>query len=227
MKKTVFSRKLLMTAVSATVLLSNQAYTSDASSLDEIIVTAQKREQSIMDIPFAISAFNEAEIKARGATDIKDLQYSIPGLSITNNLPGQDRVQIRGASAGAGFGLPTVGRYLDEVSVSSDQSARTLDVPLLDIGRVEVLRGPQGTLYGAGSIGGTIKFISNSPDLEKTSGSLGLGFNSVDDGGNGSELSGVINLPLIEDKLAIRIAAWSEDIAGWMDNTEMGNSDVN
>jgi len=227
MKKTVFSRKLLMTAVSATVLLSNQAYTSDASSLDEIIVTAQKREQSIMDIPFAISAFNEAEIKARGATDIKDLQYSIPGLSITNNLPGQDRVQIRGASAGAGFGLPTVGRYLDEVSVSSDQSARTLDVPLLDIGRVEVLRGPQGTLYGAGSIGGTIKFISNSPDLEETSGSLGLGFNSVDDGGNGSELSGVINLPLIEDKLAIRIAASSEDIAGWIDNTEMGKSDVN
>ena len=227
MKKTVFSRQLLMTAVSATVLLSNQAYTSDASSLDEIIVTAQKREQSIMDIPFAISAFNEAEIKARGATDIKDLQYSIPGLSITNNLPGQDRVQIRGASAGAGFGLPTVGRYLDEVSVSSDQSARTLDVPLLDIGRVEVLRGPQGTLYGAGSIGGTIKFISNSPDLEKTSGSLGLGFNSVDDGGNGSELSGVINLPLIEDKLAIRIAASSEDIAGWIDNTEMGKSDVN
>ena len=227
MKKTVFSRKLLMTAVSATVLLSNQAYTSDASSLDEIIVTAQKREQSIMDIPFAISAFNEAEIKARGATDIKDLQYSIPGLSITNNLPGQDRVQIRGASAGAGIGLPTVGRYLDEVSVSSDQSARTLDVPLLDIGRVEVLRGPQGTLYGAGSIGGTIKFISNSPDLEETSGSLGLGFNSVDDGGNGSELSGVINLPLIEDKLAIRIAASSEDIAGWIDNTEMGKSDVN
>ena len=227
MKKTVFSRQLLMTAVSATVLLSNQAYTSDASSLDEIIVTAQKREQSIMDIPFAISAFNEAEIKARGATDIKDLQYSIPGLSITNYLPGQDRVQIRGASAGAGFGLPTVGRYLDEVSVSSDQSARTLDVPLLDIGRVEVLRGPQGTLYGAGSIGGTIKFISNSPDLEKTSGSLGLGFNSVDDGGNGSELSGVINLPLIEDKLAIRIAASSEDIAGWIDNTEMGKSDVN
>jgi outer membrane receptor protein involved in Fe transport len=227
MKKTVFSRQLLMTAVSATVLLSNQAYTNDASSLDEIIVTAQKREQSIMDIPFAISAFNEAEIKARGATDIKDLQYSIPGLSITNYLPGQDRVQIRGASAGAGFGLPTVGRYLDEVSVSSDQSARTLDVPLLDIGRVEVLRGPQGTLYGAGSIGGTIKFISNSPDLEKTSGSLGLGFNSVDDGGNGSELSGVINLPLIEDKLAIRIAALSEDIAGWIDNTEMGKSDVN
>ena len=227
MKKIEFARKLLMTAVSATVMMGNQAYANDSNSLEEIIVTAQKREQSIMDIPFAISAFNEAEIKARGATDIKDLQYSIPGLSITNNLPGQDRVQIRGASAGAGFGLPTVGRYLDEVSVSSDQSARTLDVPLLDIGRVEVLRGPQGTLYGAGSIGGTIKFISNSPDLEKTSGSLGLGFNSVDDGGNGSELSGVINLPLIEDKLAIRIAASSEDIAGWIDNTEMDKSDVN
>jgi outer membrane receptor protein involved in Fe transport len=227
MKKTVFSKKLLMTTVSATVLMNSQVLAEDSDSMDEIIVTAQKREQSILDIPFAISTFSEEDIKARGAMDIKDLQYSIPGLSITNNLPGQDRVQIRGASAGTGIGLPTVGRYLDEVSVSSDQSARTLDVPLLDIGRVEVLRGPQGTLYGAGSIGGTIKFISNSPDLEKTSGSLGLGFNSVDDGGNGSELSGVINLPLIEDKLAIRIAASSEDIAGWIDNTEMGKSDVN
>ena len=78
------------------------------------IVTAQKREQSVMDIPFAIATFSEAELKARGAADIKDMQYSIPGLSITNNLPGQDRVQIRGASSGAGIGLPTVGRYLDE-----------------------------------------------------------------------------------------------------------------
>ena len=146
MKKTVFSRQLLMTAVSATVLLSNQAYTSDASSLDEIIVTAQKREQSILDIPFAISAFDEKEIKARGAMDIKDMQYSVPGLSITNNQPGQDRVQIRGASSGVGLGSPTVGRYLDEVSVNSDATQRTLDVPLLDIQRVEVLRGPQGTL---------------------------------------------------------------------------------
>ena len=227
MKKSVFSRKLLITAVSATVLMGNQVYANDTNSLTEIVVTAQKREQSIMDIPFAISAFDEAEIKARGATDIKDLQYSIPGLSITSNQPGQDRVQIRGASAGTGIGLPTVGRYMDEVSVSSDATQRALDIPLLDISRVEVLRGPQGTLYGAGSIGGTIKFISNSPNLEKTSGSLGLGLNSVDDGGNGSEFNGVVNLPLIADKLAIRIAASTEDIAGWIDNTEMGKSDVN
>jgi outer membrane receptor protein involved in Fe transport len=227
MKKTIFSRNLMMTAVTAALLVSNQTYASDANSLDEIIVTAQKREQSVMDIPFAISAFGEEEIKARGATDIKDMQYSIPGLSITNNQPGQDRVQIRGASAGTGIGLPTVGRYMDEVSVSSDATQRALDIPLLDIGRVEVLRGPQGTLYGAGSIGGTIKFISNSPDLSETGGSLGLGFNSVDDGGSGSELSGVVNLPLVEDKLAIRIAASTEDIAGWIDNTAMGKSDVN
>ncbi len=227
MTKTVFSRKLLWPSLSAMLLLSNQAYANEAELVQEIVVTAQKREQSIMDIPFAISAFDEAEIKARGAADIKDLQYSIPGLSITNNQPGQDRVQIRGASAGTGIGMPTVGRYLDEVSVSSDATQRALDVPLLDIGRVEVLRGPQGTLYGAGSIGGTIKFISNAPSLEETEGSLGLGFNGVDDGGNGYEVNGVVNLPLIEDKLAIRVAASTEDIAGWIDNTAMGKSDVN
>lgn len=228
-KSLVSVKKLLCVAVSAgSLVLASQAYAKESPNiLEEVVVTAQKREQSILDIPFAISAFGEAEIKARGATDIKDLQYLIPGLSITNNQPGQDRVQIRGASAGSGIGLPTVGRYLDEVSVSSDASQRALDIPLLDIGRVEVLRGPQGTLYGAGSIGGTIKFISNSPDLEKTSGSLSLGFSSVDDGGNGSKFSGVVNLPLIEGKLAIRIAASTEDIAGWIDNTEMDKSDVN
>ena len=227
MNKIAFSKKLLMTTVSATVLMNSQVLAEDSDSMDEIIVTAQKREQSILDIPFAISTFSEEDIKARGAMDIKDLQYSIPGLSITNNLPGQDRVQIRGASAGAGIGLPTVGRYLDEVSVSSDQAQRTLDVPLLDIARVEVLRGPQGTLYGAGSIGGTIKFISNSPDLEKVGGTLGIGINSTDGGSNGSEVNGVFNLPLIEGKLAMRIAMSSENIGGWIDNTATGQSDIN
>ncbi len=144
MKKTAFER-LLMIAVTAAVLASSHVYAADSSVIEEIVVTAQKREQNVLDIPFAISAFGEDEIKARGAADIKDIQYAIPGLSITNNLPGQDRVQIRGASSDVGIGLPTVGRYLDEVSVSSDATQRALDVPLLDIQRVEVLRGPQGT----------------------------------------------------------------------------------
>ena len=138
-------RNLLVPAVSMTVLVSQPVHASDSDAMEEVIVTAQKREQSVMDIPFAIATFSEAELKARGAADIKDMQYSIPGLSITNNLPGQDRVQIRGASSGAGIGLPTVAkRYLDEVSVSSDATQRALDIPLLDIQRVEVLRGPQG-----------------------------------------------------------------------------------
>ena len=170
---------------------------------------------------------SEDEIKARGALDIKDLQYSIPGLSITNNQPGQDRVQIRGASSDVGLGSPTVGRYLDEVSGNSDAAQRALDIPLLDIERVEVLRGPQGTLYGAGSIGGTVRFITNSPDLTETSGELGIGFNNIDGGGNGYELNGVVNLPIVEDKLALRVVASTEDIAGWIDNTATGESDIN
>ncbi|HIG66719.1 MAG TPA: TonB-dependent receptor [Porticoccaceae bacterium] len=227
MNRTALYRKLLTTTVSAAVLMSSQLFAGDSNSIDEIIVTAQKRDQSILDIPFAISAFGEKEIKARGASDIKDMQYSVPGLSITNNQPGQDRVQIRGASSGVGLGSPTVGRYMDEVGVSSDATQRALDIPLLDIQRIEVLRGPQGTLYGAGSIGGTIRFISNSPDLDEVSGSLGIGFSSIDDGSNGNEINGVVNLPIIEDKLAIRIAASTEDIGGWIDNTAMGESDVN
>jgi len=228
MKTIVSNRKLLAMAVGAvTLAIGSQASAQDSGMLEEIVVTAQKREQSLLDIPFAISVIGEDEIKARGALDIKDLQYSVPGLSITNNLPGQDRVQIRGASSDIGLGLPTVGRYLDEVSVSSDATQRALDVPLLDIGRIEVLRGPQGTLYGAGSIGGTIRFISNSPEMNETSGSVGLGFNSVDGGSEGYEVNGVFNLPVVEDKFALRIAASTEDIAGWIDNTTTGESDIN
>ena len=227
MKKTALLKTLLKIVATAAVLVSSHSYAADSGVIEEIVVTAQKREQSLLDIPFAISTFSEDEIKARGAADIKDMQYAIPGLSITNNLPGQDRVQIRGASSDVGIGSPTVGRNLDEVSVSSGATQRALDVPLLDIQRIEVLRGPQGTLYGAGSIGGTIRFISNSPDLSEVSGRLGVGFNSVDDGGEGYEVNGVFNLPILEDKLALRVAALTEDIGGWIDNTATGKSDIN
>lgn len=204
-----------------------QVSKKEASKIERIVVTAQKKEQSIYEIPFAISAFGEDEIKKRGATDIKDLQYSVPGLSITGNTPGQDRVQIRGASSDTGLGSPTVGRYLDEVSVSSDATQRTLDVPLLDMKRVEVLRGPQGTLHGSGSIGGTIKLITNSPDLSDVSGSVGGNFSTIKDGSDGHKLNGVLNLPIVEDVLAVRIAASTEEIAGWIDNTATGESDIN
>ena len=225
---TAANRKLLVSAISAVALLmGSEAYAEESGAIEEVIVTAQKREQNILDIPFAITAIGEEEIKDRGALDIKDLQYSIPGLSITNNLPGQDRVQIRGASSDTGIGLPTVGRYVDEVSVGSGAIQRALDVPLLDVARIEVLRGPQGTLYGAGSIGGTIRYITNSPDLHDAGGSLGLGVSSIDDGSEGYEVNGVINLPIIEDKLAVRIAASTEDLAGWIDNTVTGKSDIN
>jgi len=199
----------------------------ETSAMERIVVTAQKKEQSILDIPFAVSAFGEDEIKKRGATDIKDLQYSVPGLSITGNTPGQDRVQIRGASSDTGLGLPTVGRYLDEVSVGSDTTQRALDVPLLDMQRVEVLRGPQGTLYGGGSIGGTVRLITNSPDLSDVSGSVGGSLSTIEDGSDGHKLNGVLNLPIVEDVLAVRIAASTEDIAGWIDNTATGESDIN
>ena len=225
---TLFLGVLISTTNLLTVIHAQESSAEKSSAIfEEIIVTAQKREQSLMDIPFAISVFSEEDIKSRGATDIKDMQYAIPGLSITNNQPGQDRVQIRGASTGVGLGLPTVGRYMDEVSVSHDATQRALDIPLLDIQRVEVLRGPQGTLYGAGSIGGTIKFISNSPDLKEASRSLGVGFSSIDGGSEGHELNGVFNVPIIEDKMAVRIAASTEDIGGWIDNTTTGETDYN
>ena len=130
MEMSVLHKKLMVTAVGVLpLLMSGQLSALNSGVLEEVIVTAQKREQNILEIPFAVSVVGEDEIKARGALDIKDLQYSIPGLSISSNFPGQDRVQIRGASSDVGIGSPTVGRYLDEVSVNSDATQRALDIP--------------------------------------------------------------------------------------------------
>ena len=127
MEMSVLHKKLMVTAVGVLPLpMSGQLSAQNSGVLEEVIVTAQKREQNILEIPFAVSVVGEDEIKARGALDIKDLQYSIPGLSISSNFPGQDRVQIRGASSDVGIGSPTVGRYLDEVSVNSDATQRAL-----------------------------------------------------------------------------------------------------
>ncbi|WP_139319960.1 TonB-dependent receptor plug domain-containing protein, partial [Serratia marcescens] len=110
----------------------------------DIIVTAQKREQALIDVPLSITAITGETLARRGASAVEDVQYSVPGISITQFAPGQQRVQIRGISTLNG--LPTVGVYLDETPLNLELNQSGQDVRLLDIKRVEVLRGPQGTL---------------------------------------------------------------------------------
>jgi len=194
--------------------------------LEEVIVTAQKREQNLLDVPSAVSVVTQQQILDRAAFNIRDMQYSIPSLYITSNAPGQDRIQMRGIGPGL-QGLPVVGVYLDELGLSLDQIQRNMTIPLVDLERVEVLRGPQGTLYGQGSLSGTIKYITRSPDFEAPGFEGEAGLVNYKDGDTGYHAYGVANLPNKSKTFGVRLVAGYDDIPGWIDDEVSGKSDVN
>ncbi|MEJ2605010.1 MAG: TonB-dependent receptor plug domain-containing protein, partial [Gammaproteobacteria bacterium] len=138
-------------------------------TIEEVVVTATKRESRVQDVPFSINVQTEEDIRRLGATDLEELSRNIAGLAIQNLGPGQSQVAIRGVSAGQIVrdqpGVKEqVGVYLDESVISL--SLFTPDFDLYDLNRVETLRGPQGTLFGSGSIGGTIRYITNQPQMD-------------------------------------------------------------
>lgn len=192
---------------------------------DDIVVTATKRAERILDVPIAITAITGTELERRGATSLQDVQYSVPGLSLIQQAPGQQRIQLRGVANSNG--LPTFGQYLDEMPISIDDQTQSLDLRLIDMERVEVLRGPQGTLYGEGSMGGTIRYLTANPDLTRIGGSVDGQVGSVTDGNTAWRVNGVVNLPLVTDRLGVRLVAGYENTGGWIDSTVTGNKDVN
>jgi outer membrane receptor protein involved in Fe transport len=191
----------------------------------EIVVTAQRFEQRLQDVPLSVSALTGEELQARGVSQLSDLQYSVPGLSSFDYGPGVEYIQIRGVSNS--LGAPTVGVYLDEMPVTFDTQGTGLDIRLLDMERVEVLRGPQATLYGEGAMGGTIRYIAASPDLGRIGGSLDVEYSGTEDGASGYQASGVLNLPIVTDRLGVRVVAGYEKVGGYIDNVVTGQDDVN
>ena len=170
-----------------------------AQDMEEITVTATKRESTIQDVPFSINAQTAEDIKRNGATDLEGLSRNVAGLTVQNLGPGQSQVAIRGVSAGQIVrdqpGVKEqVGVYLDESVISL--SLFTPDFDLYDLNRVETLRGPQGTLFGSGSVGGTIRYITNKPEREIFRGDVEVNLNSVTDGDMGGHVKGMLNLPI-------------------------------
>ncbi|WP_299006039.1 TonB-dependent receptor [uncultured Caulobacter sp.] len=219
----------LLCAVSA-LAISAQAHAQAGGAVDdtrlaEIVVTAQKREQALHDVPLSISAIGQEELVRRGASTINDLQYGVPGLSITEFAPGQQRVQMRGVSVYNG--LPTIGVYLDEMPLNTENNQSGQDVRLLDIRRVEVLRGPQGTLYGQGAVGGTLRYITNDVDLQSAGGSASAELGAVSGGGTDWKADGVVNAPLVNDRLGVRLAGGYQRFGGFIDNPRLGETNVN
>src|SRR4249920_1034383 len=168
---------------------------------EEIIVTAQKRATNLQDVPFSVAALTAEDIEQSGATNIVEIARNVPGLYIADLGPGQSQVAIRGISAGQVVrdqpGVKeSVGIYLDESPISV--ALFTPDLDLYDLDRIEVLRGPQGTLYGSGNDAGTVRYITAQPDIGVCGGSVDATFNSLTDGEFGGALRGAINVPIGE-----------------------------
>jgi iron complex outermembrane recepter protein len=201
-------------------------HTESRWALEEIVVTAQKREQNLSDVPISIVAMGAAEMEARGISDFEDMGLAIPGLTVQDDGGTSRRVFIRGLANGAGFTSSLIGLYVDDMSVSGNP-AYTLDLRPYDMERVEVLRGPQGTLYGDGSVGGTIRFITKKPQLDRFSGKTDITAFFTEGGDPSQKIQGAVNVPLINEALGLRIAATYENTGGWINHPAVSNDNYN
>lgn len=203
----------------------NEKENESSGIIEEIIVTSQKREQKLIDVPMSITALDDEALKARGIDDILDLSFAVPGLAAIERGPGTLQYTIRGIGNQNGSSA-LVGVYLDEAAVTSDP-LRQVELRAMDLERVEVLRGPQGTLYGAGSAGGTIRFITKDPELEQFAGDAKVATYFTESGEQSVEGTAVVNMPVVEDVFGLRLAATYENTGGWTDQPATGTEDIN
>ena len=207
-------------------------YSTSWAAIEEIVVTATKRALAIQEVPFSINAQTQEDIRRIGATNFEDLARNVAGLAVQNLGPGQSQVGIRGVSAGQIVrdqpGVKEqVGVYMDESVVSL--SLFTPDFDLYDLNRLETLRGPQGTLFGSGSIGGTVRYITNQPNADAFEAELELDFNSILQGSNGGHIKAMVNAPL-DNGGALRAVLYSTEYGGYIDaygENDAFNADVN
>lgn len=197
--------------------------------LEEIVVTASKRgEQVLQDTPLAVQAFSGENLNDRLVTEFQDIAAQIPSLTFQDLGPGDKEYVLRGINS---TGVATVGVYYDEAVITArnqqDGGGRQADIEMHDLQRVEILKGPQGTLYGASSMAGTIRFIPNEPTADEFSGRVEGGVSDTDKGGTNYHTNVVLNLPIIEDQLALRAVGWITDESGFIDLPRLGKKDVN
>ncbi len=203
----------------------------EADSLEEIVVTASRREQNILDVPYNISAISGEEIEASMTLDNAELLRSVPGVGLVDSGPRNgaqfNSIRIRGINVdGSAFGdyavssVATVATYVNDTPVFAN-------LALIDLERVEVLRGPQGTLYGSGALGGTVKYLMREPQFDATDGSVGTVFTNVDGSSDiGYGVTGVLNVP-VSDTFAIRANVYWRDYPGVTDYVSLYELDAN
>jgi iron complex outermembrane recepter protein len=200
------------------------------SELEQVVVTAFRRDTELQKTPVSVAAISGATLSQKGALDFIDFAASVPGFTILDSGPAQRRPVIRGIQ-GAGEG--EVGIYYDEFPITSTPGATndagrfTPDVKLFDVQQVQILRGPQGTLFGAGSQGGTLQTTFNKPDLREYSGSVAADLGTIAHGTQNVRFNGTLNAPLVDGVLGLRLVGYRTDYGGFIDNTRLGVANIN
>ncbi|MBT9444204.1 MAG: TonB-dependent receptor [Hyphomonadaceae bacterium] len=214
-----FSALLLSTSVLGGAPALAQTEPATGVGSDEIIVTAQKRNESIQDVPISIQALSTQKLDELNVASFTDFAALLPSVSFQNSAPGVANVYVRGVASGGdgnhSGSLPSVGIYLDEQPVTT--IGGSVDINIYDIARIESLAGPQGTLYGASSQAGTIRIITNKPDSSGFYGRWDAEANTVNDGEAGGSLQGMVNIP-INERAALRLVGWARRDGGYIDN---------
>ncbi len=214
-------------ASSVAFLMSGAAYAAEPATVDELIVTAQKREERLLDVPLPVQSISADQLEKAGINKVSDLVSSIPGASIVSGTtPGFETIQIRGIASGTtGDGL--VGYYIGDTPFGIPNLQLTPPARLLDLERVEVIRGPSATLYGQGSMGGTIKMVLAQPNSTAFSGKAQAEVSSTDGGGTNYTGDVVLNIPLVQDQLAARVSYGYDSLSGYAEAPELNRDDVN
>ncbi|MCY3941581.1 MAG: TonB-dependent receptor [Gammaproteobacteria bacterium] len=219
-KHTVLSAAVALSVAGAPVAAQEAA---DERVLDEIVVTARRVQESLQDVPLAVTALDTREITELGVTNFADYVLQLPNVTAGGSGPGQNTIYIRGVAsttpnltvAGVAGLAPNVAFYLDEQPLA--HPGRNLDVYAADLARIEVLSGPQGTLYGASSQAGNVRLITNKPDLSEFYGNAKLGANTISGGDTGSSVEVMLNVPL-SDNFGLRGVFYNDSKGGWIDN---------
>ncbi|MGV3480369.1 MAG: TonB-dependent receptor, partial [Sphingobium sp.] len=196
-----------------------------AAEGNEIVVTANRREETVQDVPSAVTAISEKEIQARGMDSFEGFARSVPGLTMNQGVKNRASFNIRGVATSltGGNTQDPVAVYINETPVSDTFGAIVQpDLRLFDVERIEVLRGPQGTLFGSGSLGGTVRIITNKPDATafEAAGRIDLGVTKG--GAFRQRYDAMVNVPLVTDTLALRVVGYYRDEEGWVRNVRLG-----
>ena len=225
--KTAYSISLGLLALASAAA----SVAQEQGQLEEVVVTASRREQAVQDVAASVAVIDPQDFATGGLTSLTDILAYVPGVQFNNNgAPGQGSITMRGVANI--FSTPTVGIYVDDIPYGSvtafaEGANFALDSLLGDLERVEVIKGPQGTLFGASSMGGSLRYITRDPALDEFRGRFAIDFSDTAEGGFNQLYKGAVSFPLVKDKLGLSVSGFFEDNEGFIDNAVSGLDDVN